>query len=74
MANKRYVVELTREERDQLEALLKRERVAAALKKMGLRSMRSRDRGELEVYRRDGARETQESLPDDIKESRLTAH
>ncbi len=29
MANKRYVVELAREEREQLEALLKRERVAA---------------------------------------------
>ena len=29
MANKRYVVELTREEREQLEALLKQERLAA---------------------------------------------
>lgn len=33
MANKRYVVELTREEREQLQALLKKERVATKKRK-----------------------------------------
>lgn len=45
MAKKRYVVELTREERDQLEHLLKRERVAAK-KRMRAQVLLKVDEGE----------------------------
>ena len=45
MANKRYVVELSREERDQLEHLLKQERVAAK-KRMRAQVLLKVDEGE----------------------------
>jgi transposase len=45
MANKRYVVELTREEREQLEALLKQERPAAK-KRMRAQVLLKVDEGE----------------------------